>query len=157
MPTLLHLVSRAPLPKRIQLSLQRMLLERAFSREIEVARRAKDYNKVESLKSDYHFEMDMHAEEEDAYETNRLVSTASRMRLSIPSRYDEGGSTSELWHVGRHTRKWCLTNEGILLLRKAVRNEKKEGHEVILLWTKWLVPAVGAVIAIITVVIKLVK
>ena len=155
MPTLLHLVSKAPLPKRIQLPLQRMLLERAFDLEIDDARRAKDYSKVESLEGDYHFEMSMHSEEEDAYETKRLISKARRMRLSIPSRYDEDGSSSQFWYEGRNTGRWYLTNEGFLLLRGAVRKEKKESHEAII-WTKWLITA-ATIIGIMTGVIKLIK
>ena len=73
-----------------------------------------------------------------------------------PSRYDEDGSASEFWYEGRHTGRWYLTNEGILLLRKAVRSEKKESHEALAIWTKWLIPA-ATLIAIITGVIKLIK
>jgi hypothetical protein len=156
MPTLLHLVSKAPLPKRVQLPLQRILLERVFSREIDDARRANDYNKVDSLERDYDFEMTMHSEEEDAYETKRIISKARRMRLSIPSRYDKDGSGSRFWYEGQYTGGWYLTNKGFLLLRVAVRKEKKESHEAIAMWTKWLIPA-ATVIAIITGLIKLIK
>lgn len=156
MPTLLHLVSKAPLPKRIQLPFQRMLLERVFSREIDDARRAKDYDKAESLERDYHFEMSMHSEEEDAYETKRLISKAQQMRLSIPTRYDEDGSSSTFWYEGQYTGRWYLTNEGILLLRGAVRKEKKERHDALAIWTKWLIP-VATIITIITAMIKLIN
>lgn len=157
MPTLLHLVSKAPLPKRIQLPLQRVLLERAFDAEIENAIKSKDNNKAESLRHEYQFEIDIHSEDEDAYETRRLISKARRMRLSVPNRYDEDGSISQFWYEGRYTGGWYLTSDGISLLRASVRKEAKESHEVFAIWTKWLIPTVAAVVGIIAAVIKIIK
>lgn len=86
-----------------QLAWQRALLDRAYAKGIAAARKAEDSAKVEELESSHMFEMQMHDEDEDSFVTRKLLSQARRLRVPIPGRYNQDGSSSDLWYDGHYT------------------------------------------------------
>lgn len=142
MPKLLRIISKAPLPVRLRLSWQRVLIGRSFNKDIDLARREKDYKKIQSIESDLQFELDMLCEEEDSFLTKKICSKARRLLIPIPRVHNSDNSESELWYEGQYTGGWKLTTQGIDFLRKKIRQEKKARHEQ---WIPWVIALTGLI------------
>jgi len=80
-PFLLHLVTKLPIPKEMRLACQRTLLDRAYDKDISVARKLKDKDKVESLERNHGFEIDLHDEDDDSCLTKKLLTKARQLRI----------------------------------------------------------------------------
>lgn len=148
MPSILKIISKAPLPKRWKLEWQRTLLSRAYSNDVTQARKANNGEKVRELESGLRFEMELHEEDEDSYFTNALLRKARKLRVPIPHKKDEAGEESEYWYQGHYTGGWYLTNNGISALRKEIRGEIKARHESRSKWVVWVSALTGVIGAI---------
>jgi len=158
MATLFKMVSKSPIPRSLKLEWQRNLLERAYSSDIAKARKAKDEEKARELIEEQRFEMDMHQEDEDKYITDMLLRQARKLRAPIPHKKDDSDKESDHWYQGHYTGRWYLTNIGISALRKEIRSEIKELHEVRSKWVVWLsalTGIIGAITGLVAVVSKL--
>lgn len=145
MTTLLRIVSKSPIPRRLKLEWQRTLLERTYATDIETARKEKNREKVQKLISEQRFEMDIHEEDEDKYITEMLLRQARKLRIPIPHKMVEPNVESDHWYQGHYTGGWYLTNSGISVLRKEIRSEIKECHEARSKWLVWVTAFTGVI------------
>ena len=83
MPILPRLIAKIPMPTQTRLNLQRAWIDKAYAKDIAAARKANDTGKVGALERDHQFEIGMHEEEEDAYLTRTLVTTARKLRVQV--------------------------------------------------------------------------
>lgn len=142
---LLRMLARLPFSTESTLAWQRTLLDRIYAKDIAVARKLKDKEKVESLESQHRFEIDLHDEEEDAYITKKLLAKARRLRVPIPHRHNEDKTASEHWYKGHYTGRWNLTTRGVAALREEIRHEIKARHEARSQWVVWLSALTGVI------------
>ena len=157
MPVLSRLIAKVPMPTQTRLNLQRAWIDNAYAKDIAAARKANDKDRVETLERDHQFEIGMHDEEEDAYLTKTLVTTARKLRVQVPRIYEEGSTKSEHWREGHYTGKWHLTARGVSALREEVRKELKARRESRSHWVVWLSAFTGLVGAITGLVALLMK
>lgn len=145
MSSLLRIVGKLPMPTETRLEWQRVLLDRAYARDIAEARRLKDNAKVQELEQNHRFEIDLHAEEEDDFITRKLLKSARRLRVPVPHRYNPDKSASDHWYEGHYTGRWYLTTSGVAALREEIRREQKARHESRSQWVVWLSALTGVV------------
>ena len=157
MPILLRLIAKFPMPTQTRLNLQRSWLDNAYAKDIAVARRTNDKDRVESLERGHQFEIGMHDEEDESYLTKNLVATAHKLRVQVPRIYEEGSTKSENWREGHYTGKWHLTTRGVSALREEIRKELKARGESRAHWVVWLSALTGLIGAITGLVALLVK
>ena len=157
MPILPRLIAKIPMPTQTRLNLQRAWIDKAYAKDIAAARKANDTGKVGALERDHQFEIGMHEEEEDAYLTRTLVTTARQLRVQVPRIYEEGSTKSEHWREGHYTGKWYLTTRGVSALREEVRRELKARGESRSHWVVWLSAFTGLIGAITGLVALLMK
>lgn len=146
MSTIHRLILKA-LPTRTRLAWSRSRIERGFGKGISAARTAKDYQRLKALEQDRRFELDMQAEEEDAYLTTSLLRKARTLRVPVPHIYNEGGTESPYWYEGHYTGGMLLTDAGIKTLREEIRMESKARNEVraqLVVWISALTGLIGA-------------
>jgi hypothetical protein len=148
MSTLLRIVGTLPIPTSLKLEWQRELLETIYARELELARKTKNWEKARAIENEHRFEIDLNTEEQDLYITKQIVRRAKKMRLPIPSRYNSDKTESDHWYEGHHTRRWALTNRGVSAIREEIRREIKARHEVRVLWVTWLSALTGVIGAV---------
>lgn len=145
MPKLLRIIRKAPLPVRLRLSWQRVLIVRSFNKDIDLARREKDLKKIRSIESDLQFELMMLSEEEDSYLTKQICSKARRLLIPIPRKHNIDNSESELWYEGQYYGSWHLTDQGISFLRSEIRREKNARHEARAQLIPWVIALTGLI------------
>lgn len=145
MPTLLLLIRYLPAPREWKAEWRRSLLDKAYAKDIAVARIAKDKDRVESLELDHRFEIQMHEEEADLELTRYLTRQARRLHVPLPRYKNDDGSESEHWYEGSLTYYRMLTTEGVAKLRDEIRREKKARHESKAVWIPWLSAITGAI------------
>ena len=148
MAALLRIINKLPLPTGLRLAWDRLLLERAYARDIATAQNSSDSTRVEELESNRRFELERHDEEEDSHLTHRLLARARRLRLPIPHVYNPDNTVSEYWREGRHSGRWLLTTQGVAALRDEIRRELKARHELRAHWVVWLAALTGLIGAI---------
>ncbi len=115
-------------------------------------RLAKDETARQQVLGDMYVDLDLHDEEVDAYLTNKWLARARRQMIPIPARHDEDGNESPFWYQGRYTGEWCLTNQGLTMLRSEIRRERKESYER---WTPiatMIIGIIGAITGLISVI-----
>ena len=139
------IIRALPLSAATKLEWRRNWLELAYAKDIAIARKAKDKNKLESLESERRFELDLHDEEDDTVLTKALLAEARRLRVPVPHRYNNGGIESDSWYQGQHTGAWCLTRLGVASLREDIRKELKAQHESRTQWVTWISALTGIV------------
>lgn len=155
MDRLRSIVANAPMPRAIRLSWQKTLADRMYRKNIAIAKKSKDTQKVKSLESDRRVEIDFIEEDEDQLLTGRLVRQAKRLRVPIPHRYKDG-LPSDHWYEGNYMGGWNLTNEGFSKLREEIRKELLARHNSRTQWIFW-VPALTGVIGALTGLIAVLK
>jgi hypothetical protein len=148
MLVILRMVGKLPFFNEIRLEWQRVLLDRYYAVVIAEARKSPDNAKVQELEQSYRFEIDMHAEEEDALITKKLLQSARRLRVLVPQRYNYDKNEKYQWYEGRFSGEWYLTAEGIAALRDEIRREQKarqESRSHLIVWISALTGIVGAI------------
>jgi hypothetical protein len=138
MPSLLSIVAKLPMPTELRLSWTRTLIDKAYAKDINIARKAKLSEEVHSLEDQRRFEIAMHDEEEDEYVTKQLLSKARQLRVPVPHRYNQDSKASEHWYQGHYMGGWNLTRHGVTALRDEIRREAKARHELRSQWIVWL-------------------
>ncbi|PQA84060.1 hypothetical protein C5F52_06350 [Limnohabitans sp. TS-CS-82] len=135
-------------PRNFKLFLQRKKIDQIYSKEISMARKTGDHEKMRSLEQDYFFDIALHEEEEDAFLTNKYLSKARQLHLSVPHRNEDDGKTSKYWYEGRYTGCFYLTPLGFASLRENIRQELKARHDARAHWAVWLSALTGVIGAI---------
>lgn len=102
------------------------------------------WHEMNSLLSLSEFEASEYEDEADEIRSNRLVRRARRLSLPIAPKHED----SDHWRESRYCGTWALTNIGIMELRRAIRQEKKERREAWMAWGGMLVSILSLVIAI---------
>ncbi|MES2207271.1 MAG: hypothetical protein V4525_10840 [Pseudomonadota bacterium] len=148
MISLLQLVAKLPIPTGTRLAWQRTLLEKVYSKEILLAQKSNNWEKVESLRQDQRLEMVLHEEEEDSYLTKKILYKARKLRVPVPHLYNDDTTESKHWYQGQYTGGWYLTVHGFCSLREEIRRELKAQHESWAQWTVWLSALTGVIGAI---------
>ncbi len=130
-------LNKMPIPKDLRLTWQAYLFDAIFRKEIKDLKASKDKDREElrSLEFEQQSEISMIYEELDAHHTRKLIRQARRLRVSVPSHFNEDGSPSEYWEQGDNLRLWYLSDKGLLQIRKAIREElewvyKKREHYI---------------------------
>ena len=136
--------ARPLLPKSTQFALSRSRIEHAYRRDIATAKNKKDRVKVEELEGEMRFELDLQREEADGYLTRRLLHSAMRLRVPVPSPYNESGGLSDQWYEGSQTGGRYLTFGGIRALRKEIRRERKERYSLLITVLAAITGVIGA-------------
>jgi len=139
-----HLLRRL-VPTETRLAWERKQIDDAYAVQIAAAREQKDHEKVDSLRRDHFFELDLHSEDEDSYFTQKLLAQARRLRVPIPHRTSGKDAENEFWYEGHNTGRWYLTNKGIASLREEIRKELKARHEARTHWMFWLTGLTGVI------------
>lgn len=145
MTALLRVVARAPFPKALRLSWQRILVDRAYRADIDRARLAKDNEKIQSLEIDRRFEIEQIEEEDNQLLSGQLIRQARRLRVPIPHRFKEDGKPSEHWYEGQYLGGWYLTNEGVARLRDEIRKERRARQDSRAHWVVWVSALTGVI------------
>lgn len=145
MTLLLRIVAKTPVPKSLRLHWQRILVDRAYRKDMELALKAKDREKVHDLEHNRRFEISFIEEEEDQLLTNNLIRSARRLRVPIPHRFDADGKPSEFWCEGQYLGGWYLTDSGISKVREEVRKELRARHDSRAQWVAWVSALTGVI------------
>lgn len=145
MSLLIRVVHRSPLPKGIRLSWGKALVDREYAKDIALARKAKDNEKVELLERDQRFEIELIEEEEDQLLSAQLIRKAKHLRVPIPRRFNDDGAPSPHWYEGNYLGGWYLTNDGISKLREEIRKELRARHDSRVLWVTWISALTGVI------------
>ena len=112
-----------------------------FGKLIRAEKQKKDRDAVQSLISEFHSEDEVIEMRIDALITHTLVSDAESLFLPVPERSDK-----KLWKESYTSGQYCLSPEGISLLRDAIRDEKKKRREVRFAY----IEVIGKVVAMLT-------
>ena len=139
---------KVPMTRSRRLAVDRLFLERTFSKEIAAARKRKDAEAVAALESDFQFEESMHTDEENLHLTRKLLRRAWVLRVPVPPRPRDGKEESSDWYESVTTGDWCLTSQGMKTLRQEIRSELKARAEDRVRWTLWLSALTGVIGAI---------
>lgn len=132
-----------PFPRVKKIAMERELINQIFRHKVQVAKAAgADAERLESIRFDHWYELDMLKEEEDLILGNSVLALARSFDLPIPAR-PEGDDENEDWQSGQYYYRQTLSQVGRAKLRESIRKEKKERHEG---WTRWM-PFVTALIA----------
>jgi len=153
----IYRVVRKCLPVSRQLAWSRSRIERGYSKNIAIARRAKDYNEVQSLKSAMWFELDLQREEEDAHQSKQLLRKAMRLRVPSPPLHLDNGEDSGYWYEGSQTGGRYLTVTGFREVRSEIRQEQKSRHEQwahLVVWISAVTGVIGAITGLVAVLQK---
>ncbi|MDP9990377.1 hypothetical protein J2W28_000240 [Variovorax boronicumulans] len=126
------------LPTRARLRLERKRMNREFSKDLAQARAAKDPHQVQQIEGFHQHFSQLQTEEEDAFETQQMLSKARRLRVPRPPLYDKSGSETDDWYKAFQLDEWCLTTAGMAKLRDAIRAELKARHEGRTRWIAWI-------------------
>lgn len=94
MRSLYRIASNLPLPESTILEWERRIIQRSHAKEVVAARNCPNREAVDKAVYNYHFEIQMHQEDEDAYLTRKLLSEARKLRFSIPHRTEPDGDES---------------------------------------------------------------
>lgn len=122
---------------------QKKLIEKSYSKEITKAREDKDNRKLEELSRDCQFEIEIIEEEEEELFTNQLVNKATRLRVPVPSYYNDESKRSDDWVKGSQTGALYLSPLGISKLREGIRKEERWRLEVRASRVVWLSAITG--------------
>lgn len=141
-----------PIPRGLRAKWRRFLLERAFKREIEAARKNADREEVERLKHDRSFEIRLLDEDEEFAYTNQLVQTARHLRVPVPPkpmpRNADEYEDSEDWDLGIEGL-WFLTPQGVAKVREEIRKEEQWRRAGRANWAVFLSASAGVIGALI--------
>lgn len=148
MPSLIRIAGFLPLSKARKLALKARLLDSAFHKDIERARGARNFDAVRHLEDQHQFEARMMQEEMDQEYSDRLVQTASQLRVPIPRWRDEEGELTTDWLQGTETGYIYLSEKGIDRVREAIRSEERWNQEKRAHWILWITALTGLVGAI---------
>jgi hypothetical protein len=96
-------------------------LKKLFDRDIKSAKSKSDREEIEQ---NAHWELSEYEDQIDTIKSQRLVRTARRLDLSIPS-------GDEYWERSNWTDERFLTTAGRTKLRDDIRQEKKQKRDVI--------------------------
>lgn len=138
MPSMFRLVDSLPIPYAVKSEWRRVLLDKAYAKDIEVARKAKDSEKVDSLERSHRYEIQLTEEEDDIRLTKYLLRNARRLRVPIPRTHNDNGAESDDWYEGCLTYSRLLTTKGAAAVRDEIRKERKARHESRSIWIPWL-------------------
>lgn len=145
MTLLLQIVAKVPLPKSLRLHWQKILVDRAYRKDMVLALIAKDREKVQDLEHERRTEIYFIEEEEDHILSKSLIRRARRLRVPVPHRFDPDGKTSEFWCEGHYLGGWYLTDSGISKVREEVRKELRARHDSRAQWVIWVSALTGVI------------
>lgn len=148
MSKLLRIIGKLPIPTALKLEWQRELLDYIYAKEISIARKSQDHQKIEEIEHERRFEIDLHTEELDLFITKQLLKKANKLRVPTPHRYNADKTESDHWYEGHYTMRWMLTNKGVTTIRDEIRRELKARHEVraqLVVWLSALTGVIGAI------------
>jgi hypothetical protein len=156
MGTFIRLVGHLPLPRSVRLDWQARLVDRAYRRDIEVARKRGRREQMHDLKGAHMEELGMMAEERDYLYTRSLTRQARRLRVPIPSPLEghDRGDDGVYWERGHRMGLLYLTERGIAQLRESIRAEIKWRHEQrhqLVTWLSALTGLIGAITGLLAV------
>lgn len=112
---------------------------------------------MEELSRDCQFEIEMIEEEEEELFTNQLVNKATRLRVPVPSYYNDESKHSDDWVKGSNTGSLYLSRLGILKLREDIRKEERWRLEVRanrVVWLSAITGILGALTGLVAVWLK---
>jgi len=116
-----------------------------YREQVELARQAKDVDRLEELRwQKQQDEIDEYEWEEIQF-TKRLVGRAHRLKVEVPDRPPRWEAESEHWSVSQIHGEWYLTQKGITVVREAVRAEEKWLRDQRAQYLAWAAPIIGFV------------
>lgn len=107
----LHILRFLPITKGVRVSMKRRWLQSEYSKDIKAAQKSMEFQKAKEIRDSYRMELDLHAEEEDAYVTQQLLDKTRKFRVPIPNRFNPDNTESDHWYEGHYTGQWYLTVE----------------------------------------------
>lgn len=132
--------------RSLQVSRAKMVL--AYRNDAEVARRARDWNKLQELEQAEWFEVSLLDEQIDYLVSQRLLSRAEREIVAVPA------DGEDFWEKGHQTGRRYLSRKGIIELRRELRNEASERSSLVLAWGGWATGLIGAITGLAAVVLR---
>lgn len=99
------------------------------------------------LYAQFHSEQLIYEEELAVLTSSYMISLARRMFLPVPDFKPEGGA----WEEASTSGRYYLNAQALSTLRSSIRKERKERHEICLLWLAALTGLVGAVTGLVAV------
>lgn len=132
-----------PISRIDKIAMERKLINQIFRHKVQVAKAAGEgAERIESIRFDHWYELDMLSEEEELIRSNSVLALARSFDLPIPARPDVNDENED-WQSGQYYYRQTLSQVGRAKLRESIRKERKERHEG---WTRWM-PFVTALIA----------
>jgi len=102
------------------------------------------------LQPDWYYGEGLLEEEIDHLFASSLEGEARRLRVPVPPKPAGNGNDNEWWSPPEFIPgNWCLTEEGTLRLRTAIRAERKERRDAILAWAP-IVSATTGLVGVVT-------
>lgn len=144
MKTLRQAIS-AVLPTSWDLRWSRSAIQRGYEPQIEAARQARDHKAVAQLEDSKRWELQLIDELEDEQLTAALLKKARRLKVPIPRRWSKDGAESEHWYQGSQTGQWYLTVLGAQSIRREIREEQRQIHELRSRLLPWLTAISGVI------------
>jgi len=144
---LLKIVGKLPIPKSLKLTWQLYLIDRLCRMEINDLKDSEqnDREKLRALEASHHSELSMIYEELDALHTRKLIRQARRLRVPVPSKYDNNRNPTGFWEQGHNLGLWYFTHEGLEQVRSAIRNELKWHYQRREHYTNWITGLIGII------------
>jgi hypothetical protein len=118
-----------PVSEGVKLRWTRRLLERQHDREMKIARATKNAEHIERGEDNWRYEFFMHADEEQAYYSRKLLERARHLRVLIPAYYDDKNELTGDYERSNITDKIHLSLQGENKVRAAIRDEEKHRSE----------------------------
>jgi len=144
---LLKIVGKLPIPKSLKLTWQLHLIDYSYRLEIRDLRNSKqkDHEKLFELEALHRLELSGIYEELDALHTRKLIRQARRLRVPVPSKYDDNRNLTGFWEQGHNLGLWYFTHEGLEQIRSAIRNELKWHYQRREHYTNWITGLIGII------------
>lgn len=133
-------------------SLERLLRRRAktlaaYRKDREKAEKKKDQEEIAGIDAFAMHEVDTIDDEIEALESRYLTESAGRLLLPTPE-FDPGSSA---WVESSVTGRFRLSRAVMMQLRSAIRKERKERREGVILWITALTGIIGALTGLVAV------
>ncbi len=136
------------LPAHQRFSRSRQRLSEQYDSDLKLAKHAWDR---EQARSTYFHELHHIDAEEEGLRTRRLLKSAHRLRVAIPTRFDKEGELTEHWSAGPygpHDQAY-LSVAGVSKVRQAIREEEQWGITKRSHWIQWVAAITGLIRVII--------
>lgn len=123
-------------------------LETMYAATIRKARKQPNHPyEEEELYGELSLERDLIDDEIATLLTRHLCSTANRLMLPIPKRDEDG-----MWlQSPLNPNRWLLSPKGVTELRSAIRKERRESREQMLIWVSVTTGLIGTLTGLVSV------